>query len=57
MPSQIRQTAFRLPTDISNAMQRIKREEGIPQSEQVRRALRVWLEKRGALKQARKVKR
>lgn len=49
MPSTQRQTAFRLPVEISDAMQRIKEEDGIPQSEQVRRALREWLEKRGAL--------
>jgi len=50
MPSTQRQTAFRLPVEISDAMQRIKEQDGIPQSEQVRRALREWLEKRGVLK-------
>lgn len=57
MPSQIRQTAFRLPADIADAMRRVKEDEGIPQSEQVRRALREWLEKRGALKPVRTVRR
>jgi predicted DNA-binding protein len=48
-----RQTAFRLPTELSDAMQAVKQRDGIPQSEQVRRAIREWLEKRGALKPAR----
>jgi hypothetical protein len=45
-----KQTAFRLPADILGAMQRVKEQDGMPQSEQARRALREWLEKRGALK-------
>jgi Arc/MetJ-type ribon-helix-helix transcriptional regulator len=50
MPGTQRHTALRLPVEISDAMQRIKEQDGIPQSEQVRRALREWLEKRGELK-------
>lgn len=30
-------------------MQTVKERDGVPQSEQVRRALREWLEKRGVL--------
>jgi predicted DNA-binding protein len=52
MPTTQKQTAFRLPADILDAMQRIKEQDGMPQSEQVRRALREWLGNRGALKSA-----
>jgi hypothetical protein len=51
-----RQTAFRLPADITDAMLRVKQQDGMPQSEQVRRALRAWLEERGALKPVRTTK-
>ena len=50
MPSKTKQTAFRIDEDIAAAMQRVKDDVGIPASEQVRRALRAWLEQRGALK-------
>jgi hypothetical protein len=32
------------------AIQSIKEKEGVPESEQIRRALKEWLRKRGALK-------
>jgi hypothetical protein len=50
MPNKQRQTAFRIPTDLSDAMQAVKDRDGVPQSEQVRRAIREWLEKRGVLR-------
>ena len=56
MASKSKQTAFRIDEDIAAAMQRVKAEVGIPASEQVRRALREWLAKRGALKQKRGAK-
>jgi hypothetical protein len=46
------QTAFRLPTDIIDAMALVRDRDGTLQSEQARRALRDWLTKRGALKAA-----
>ena len=52
MPTRQRQIGFRLPDDLASAMVAVKQQDGIPQSEQVRRALREWLEKRGALKRA-----
>jgi hypothetical protein len=52
MASKTKQTAFRIPDDIAAAMRRVKDEVGIPASEQVRRALREWLTKQGALRVA-----
>lgn len=42
-------TAFRLPADILDAMRYVRERDGIGLSEQVRRALRDALVKRGAL--------
>lgn len=44
-----RQVAFRLPSDLFDAMVLVKHRDGIPQTEQMRRALRAWLEQRDAL--------
>ena len=46
-PSDKKQTAFRIDPDILEGLQEIKRQVGIPLSEQVRRALRAWLEQQG----------
>jgi hypothetical protein len=46
-PSAKKQTAFRIDPDILDGLQAIKERDGIPLSEQVRRALRRWLESRG----------
>ena len=43
----LRQTAFRIPDELLEAMQTIKDRDGVPQSEQVRRALRAWVETKG----------
>jgi hypothetical protein len=52
MPTTPRQprkmTAFRLDDDLIKAMEFVKDRDGVPISEQVRRALRAWLEERGA---------
>jgi len=40
---------FRLPPDILDGLDKVKQRDGMPQSEQVRRALRVWLKARKAL--------
>jgi hypothetical protein len=42
-----KQTAFRIDPDILRGLQVVKERDGVPLSEQVRRALRAWLEKRG----------
>jgi hypothetical protein len=45
-PSDKKQTAFRIEPEILDGLQRVKERDGIPISEQVRRALREWLERR-----------
>jgi len=40
-------TNFRLEDELLEALQRIKDRDGIPISEQVRRALRAWIEQKG----------
>ena len=42
----LKPATFRLETEILDALQRVKKEDGIPVSEQVRRALVAWLESR-----------
>lgn len=43
-----RQTSIRIDEDIMDALKAIHERDGIPQSEQIRRALRSWIEGRGA---------
>ena len=50
----LKQTAFRLAPDLLGALQTIKVRDGIPVSEQVRRALLAWVEAKGVLKPERK---
>ena len=38
----------------AEGLRRVKDEEGIPESEQIRRAIREWLRKKGVTKSARK---
>jgi len=40
-------SAFRIESEILDALQEIKERDGVPLSEQVRRALIAWAEKRG----------
>ena len=42
--------AFHLDTDLADGLTALKTERGIPKSEQVRRAIRMWLESEGILK-------
>jgi hypothetical protein len=46
-PSTKKQTAFRIEPEILNGLQTVKERDGVPVSEQVRRALRAWLEAKG----------
>jgi hypothetical protein len=48
-PSTKKQTAFRIDPEIMAALQEVKERDGIPLSEQVRRALTAWLEQKGVL--------
>jgi len=49
-----RVATFRIDDDLLEAMQRLQERDGIPQSEQIRRALRPWLEEKGVIKAERK---
>jgi hypothetical protein len=46
-PSTKKQTAFRLEPAILDGLREVKERDGIPTSEQVRRALAAWLESKG----------
>ena len=51
----LKPTTFRLETEIMGALNAIRERDGIPVSEQVRRALRQWIESKGVgFKAARK---
>jgi ribbon-helix-helix CopG family protein len=52
MTSPLQPTAFRLDPALLAALQKIKRRDGVPISEQVRRALQAWIGSRGAVKAA-----
>ena len=42
----LKPATFRLETEILDALQHVREQDGIPVSEQVRRALRAWLDAR-----------
>jgi hypothetical protein len=45
---------FRVEDDVLAGMERLKERDGIPYSEQIRRALRFWLASKGVMKSERK---
>lgn len=45
--SPLRPTNFRLDEDVMAALREIKERDGVPVSEQVRRALLAWVESKG----------
>lgn len=45
---------FRIDADLDAGLKRVKDRDGISESEQIRRAVREWLEQRGAIKAERK---
>jgi len=45
---------FLIDPDLAQGLKVLKARDGVPESEQVRRAVREWLEKRGVLKAERK---
>lgn len=47
-------TSLEIAPELRAGLDAIKERDGIPQSEQIRRAIRVWLEERGGLKGATK---
>lgn len=44
MQTHIKQVSFRLPAETLEALDQIKKRDGVPVSEQVRRALQLWIE-------------
>jgi hypothetical protein len=40
---------FLIDADLAAALKRVKEDTGIPESEQVRRAIREWMERRGTI--------
>lgn len=46
---QARQVSFRFSTDIREKLEEIKERDGLPLSEQLRRALVLWIEHRNQL--------
>jgi hypothetical protein len=47
-----RVATFRVDDDVLEAMRRLQERDGMPLSEQIRRALRPWLEAKGVIKEA-----
>jgi Arc/MetJ-type ribon-helix-helix transcriptional regulator len=45
-------TTFRVDPDVEKAMEALRERDGIPLSEQIRRALRAWLESKRVIKKA-----
>ena len=43
----LKPTTFRLETEIMDALNEIRDRDGVPVSEQVRRALKQWIEAKG----------
>ena len=47
-------TNFRIDPDLAAGLKLVKERDGIPEGEQIRRAVRTWLESKDALKTDRK---
>ena len=47
MPSPLAPTTFRLETELLDGLRQVKIRDGIPATEQVRRAVQDWLRARG----------
>jgi hypothetical protein len=56
MPPRERVITFRPDNDIFEAMTSLRDRDGVPFSEQIRRALRTWLESKGVVQMPRKSK-
>lgn len=42
-------TSLELPPDLKEGLEAVKVRDGIPQSEQIRRAITAWLEEKGVI--------
>ena len=49
-----RVTTFRLDNELFNVLQAVWAHDGVPPSEQVRRAIRMWLDSKGVKKSAKR---
>ena len=49
-----RLTAFRIDDELLNGLQAVWERDGVQPAEQVRRAIRMWLESKGIIKAERK---
>jgi hypothetical protein len=47
MAPALRPITFRLDADLMAGLQQVKARDGVPVSEQVRRAVRAWLKEKG----------
>jgi hypothetical protein len=47
-------TNFRIDPDLAGGLKTVKERDGIPEGEQIRRAIRAWLEAKDVLKTDRK---
>lgn len=45
---------FMIDPDLAGNLKRLKKRDGIPESEQIRRALRTWFKRQGLSQSARK---
>ncbi len=54
MVSPKRLTAFRIDDELLNGLQAVWERDGVQPAEQVRRAIRMWLESKGIIKAERK---
>ena len=54
MAPERRIATFRLDDELLEGLKQVEERDGIPPSEQVRRAIRAWLEEKGVLKAERK---
>lgn len=52
MPSSLKMTSLRLDEDLLAGLQQVKERDGVPVTEQVRRAIRAWLDSQGVAHEA-----
>jgi hypothetical protein len=45
---------FAIPADLKSGLQLVKDRDGLPEAEQIRRGIRMWLESKDAIKTERK---
>jgi predicted DNA-binding protein len=50
-------TSLELPPELKAGLDAVKERDGVPQSEQIRRAIRAWLQAQGVIEKADKGKR